>query len=98
MGSNWAWFNITQPTNNNPSAPKIVIHNDIREYTTWYVYPAFFNSRWIIGYALECTIVVGAGSTYQRLMVQGNNIVEFNQPDDVIVDKLRNGVWYKKTL
>lgn len=96
-GSNWAWFNITQPTNNNPSAPRVVIYSG-GEYTTWYVYPAIFNGIWVVGYALQCTIEGGAGSTYQHLMVQGNNVVEFDCPDDVMVDKLRNGVWYKKML
>lgn len=98
IDSNWAWFNITQPTNNNPPAPRVVTYSSGSEYITWYVYPAIFNNKWVIGYALECTIEGGAGSTYQHLMVQGNNIVEFNYPDNVIVDRLRNGVWYKKML
>lgn len=98
IDSNWAWFNITQPTNNNPPAPRVVTDISGSEYITWYVYPAFFNNQWVIGYALKCTIEGGAGSTYQHLMVQGNNVVEFNSPDDVIVDILRNGIWYKKML
>lgn len=96
-GSNWQWFNITQPTNNSP-APRVVTYSSGSEYTTWCVYPAIFNNKWVIGYALECTIEGGAGSTYQHLMVQGNNIVEFDYPDNVIVDRLRNGTWNKKLL
>lgn len=30
-------------------------------------------------------------------MIQGNNVVDFNYPDNVIVDRLRNGTWNKKT-
>lgn len=97
MGANWQWFNITHPTDN-PPLPKILTYSSGSEYTTWCVYPAIFNNEWVIGYALECTIEGGAGSTYQQLMVQGNNIVEFDHPDPVIVDRLRNGVWNKKML
>lgn len=92
------WFKIFNRYNNNPPAPRVVQYNSGSEYTTWYVYPAFYNNKWVIGYALECTIEGGAGSTYKHLMVQGNNIVEFDYPDNVIVDRLRNGIWNKKML
>lgn len=92
------WFKIFNRYNNNPPAPRVVTYNSGSEYTTWYVYPAFYNDKWVIGYALKCTIEGGAGSTYQHLMVQGNNIVEFSYPDYVIVDRLRNGPWNKKLL
>lgn len=92
------WFKIFNRYNNNPPAPRIVTYSSGSEYITWYVYPAIFNNKWVIGYALECIIEGGAGSTYQHLMVSGNDIVEFNYPDNVIIDRLRNGVWYKKTL
>lgn len=93
-----SWFKIFNRYNNNPPAPRVVTYNSGSNYTTWYVYPALFNNKWVIGYALECTIEGGAGSTYQHFMVQGNDIVEFNYPDHVIVDRLRNGPWYKKLL
>lgn len=96
--ANLSYFNIENKFNNNPPAPRVVTYSSGSEYITWYVYPAIFNNKWVIGYALECTIEGGAGSTYQHLMVQGNNIVDFNYPDDVIVDRLRNGVWNKKML
>lgn len=92
------WFKIFNRYNNNLPAPRVVTYSSGSEYTTWYVYPAFYNNKWVIGYALECTIEGGAGSTYQHLMVQGNNIVEFSYPDNVIVDRLRNGPWVKKPL
>lgn len=92
------WFKIFNRYNNNLPAPRIVTYSSGSEYTTWYVYPAFYNNKWVIGYALECTIEGGAGSTYRHLMVQGNNIVEFSYPDNVIVDRLRNGPWNKKLL
>ena len=90
------WFKIFNRYNNNPPAPRVVTYSSGSEYTTWYVYPAFYNNKWVIGYALECTIESGAGSTYRHLMVQGNNVVEFSYPDNVIVDRLRNGSWNKK--
>ena len=92
------WFKIFNRYNNNPPAPRVVTYSSGSEYITWYVYPAIFNNKWVIGYALECTIEGGAGSTYQHLMVQGNNVVEFDYPDNVIVDRLRNGTWNKKLL
>lgn len=92
------WFKIFNRYNNNPPAPRVVKYSSGSEYITWYVYPAFYNNKWVIGYALECTIEGGAGSTYQHLMVQGNNVVEFSYPDNVIVDRLRNGTWNKKLL
>lgn len=90
------WFKIFNRYNNNPPAPRVVTYSSGSEYITWYVYPAMFNNKWVIGYALECTIEGGAGSTYQHLMVQGNNIVEFDYSDHIIVDRLRNGIWNKK--
>lgn len=93
-----SWFKIFNRYNNNPPAPRVVTYSSGNDYITWYVYPAFFNKKWIIGYVLECNIEAGAGSTYQHLMVQGNNVVEFDYPDNVIVDRLRNGTWYKKML
>ena len=92
------WFKIFNRYNNNPPAPRVVAYNTGSECSTWYVYPAYYNNKWVIGYALECTIEGGAGSTYQLLMVQGNNVVEFSYPDTVIIDKLRNGTWNKKPL
>lgn len=89
------WFKIFNRYNNNPPAPRVVKYSSGSEYITWYVYPAFYNNKWVIGYALECTIEGGAGSTYKHLMVQGNNVVEFSYSDNVIVDRLRNGIWNK---
>lgn len=95
---NLGWFKIFNRYNNNPPAPRVVTYSSGNEYITWYVYPAFFNNKWVIGYALECNIEAGAGSIYQHFMVNGNNIVEFDYPDNVIIDRLLHGTWYKKTL
>lgn len=92
------WFKIFNGYNNNPPAPRVITYSSGSEYTTWYVYPAIFNNKWVIGYALECTIEGGAGSTYKHLMVQGNNTVEFIGSDEIIINRLRNGTWYKKML
>lgn len=96
--ANLPYYNIENKFNNNPPAPRVVTYSSDSENITWYVYPAIFNNKWVIGYALECTIEGGAGSTYQHLMVAGNNVVEFDYPDNVIVERLLNGVWYKKML
>ena len=92
------WFKIFNRYNNNPPAPRVVTYSSGSEYITWYVYPAFYNNKWVIGYALECTIEGGDASTYQHLMVQDNNVVEFSYSDNVIIDRLRHGPWNKKLL
>lgn len=92
------WFKIFNRYNNNPPAPRVVTYSSDSEYITWYVYPAIFNNKWVIGYALECTIKGGAGSMYKWLTVKDNNVVEFNYPDNVIVDRLRSEIWNKKLL
>jgi hypothetical protein len=92
------WFKIINRYNNNPPAPRVITYSSGSEYITWYVYPALYNNKWVIGYALECTIKGGVGNTYQHLMVQGNNIVEFSYSDNVILDRLCNGTWNKKLL
>lgn len=92
------WFKIFNRYNNNLPAPRVVTYSSGSEYITWYVYPAFYNNKWVIGCALACNIKDGAGSMYQYLTVKGNNIVEFSYPDNVIVDRLRNGTWNKKLL
>lgn len=92
------WFTIFNRYNNNLPAPRVVTYSSGNEYTTWYVYPAFYNNKWVIGYALECTIEAGAGSTYRHLMVQGNNVFEFSCSDAVIADRLRSDLWNKKLL
>ena len=95
---NLDWFKIFNRYNNNPPAPRVVTYSSGSEYITWYVYPAIFNNKWVIGHALECNIEGGAGSMYKHLTVQDNNVVEFNYPDNIIVDRLRNGIWNKKLL
>ena len=92
------WCTIFNRYNNNPPAPRVVIYISGSEYITWYVYPAIFNNKWVIGYALECTIEAGAGSTYKHVMVQGNDVFEFSYTDAMIADRLRNGPCYKKLL
>lgn len=39
------WFNIFNRYNNNPLAPRVVTYSSSSEYTTWYVYPAFYNNK-----------------------------------------------------
>lgn len=45
-GANWAWFNITQPTNNAPKPYTIV--NGTRSYV---IFPVIYTDFWYIGYA-----------------------------------------------
>lgn len=92
------WFKIFNRYNNNPPAPRVVTYSNGSEYITWYVYPAFYNNKWVIGYALECTIEDSAGITYQHLMVQDNNFIEFSYPDDAIVSRLLDDTWNRKFL
>lgn len=39
------WFKIFNRYNNNLPAPRVVTYSYGSEYTTWYVYPAFYNNK-----------------------------------------------------
>lgn len=94
-GSNWAWFNITQPTNNNPSAPR-VIPNGV---STYLVYPCQQNGEWYVGYVVEDEVDMGGSNQLYRLIPRGNSQTKWNISDGAIITDLGNqSKWTRKIM
>lgn len=83
-GSNWAWFNITQPTNNNPKPYTIV--DSRRSYV---IFPVVYNGIWYVGYAFgqEVTEVGFTESVYRSV---GAPTVRWGASDKTIANDLEN--------
>lgn len=93
--SNWAWFNITQPTNNNPPAPR-VIQNGV---STYFVYPCKQNNEWYVGYIVEDEVDMGGSNQLYRLTPVGNSQLKWNISDGAIITDLSNySKWTRKIM
>lgn len=93
-GSNWAWFNITQPTNNHPS-PRTILSID----TTYRIYPVEQNSRWYVGYAFAMNVNMDVSNHLYIYRCTGNSQTRWNATDEVIETDLENvGKFSKKLL
>lgn len=83
-GSNWAWFNITQPTNNNPKPYTIL--NGIKSYV---IFPVIYNGIWYVGYAFGQE-VTAFGFTENIYRAVGVPTVRWGTSDETIVNDLEN--------
>lgn len=83
-GSNWAWFNITQPTNNAPKPYTIV--NDTKSYV---IFPVIYNGIWYVGYAFGQK-VTESGFTESIYRSVGAPTVRWNTSDETIANDLEN--------
>lgn len=93
-GSGWAWFNITQPTNNNPS-PRTILSTNI----TYHIYPALQNGIWYVGYAFAMDANMGGSNDLYVYRCTGNSQTRWNTTDEVIITDLENvGKFSKKLL
>lgn len=83
-GSNLAWFNITQPTNNYPKPYTIV--NGIRSYV---IFPVVYDGFWYVGYAFgqEVTEFGFTESIYRSV---GAPTVRWGTSDETIANNLEN--------
>lgn len=83
-GSNWAWFNITQPTNNNPK-PYTILGN-IRSFV---IFPVIHNGIWYVGYAFgqEITQYGFTESIYRSI---GVPTIRWGASDETIVNALED--------
>lgn len=92
-GSNWAWFNITQPTNNHPKPYTII--NSTRSYV---IFPVLYNGIWYVGYAFSQEITKSSFTEFIYRSV-GAPTVKWNTPDETIIDDLENkSKFVSKTL
>lgn len=83
-GSNWAWFNITQPTNNEPKPYTIV--NGRRSYV---IFPVIYNGIWYVGYAFGQE-VTNSGFTENMYRSVGAPTVRWGASDEIIANDLEN--------
>lgn len=83
-GSNWAQFNITQPTNNYPKPYTIV--NGTRSYV---IFPVIYNGIWYVGYAFSQK-VTNVGFTEDIYRSVGVPTVRWGTSDETIANDLED--------
>ena len=92
-GSGWAWFNITQPTNNDPS-PRTIESSHI----TYRIYPVVQNGIWYVGYAFAMDVDMGGSNDLYVYRCIGNSQTRWTATDSVVVDDLKNAGKFSKKL
>lgn len=92
-GSNWAWYNITQPTNNNPS-PRTIQSNNI----TYRIYPVLQNGVWYVGYAFAMDVDMGGSNDLYVYRCTGNSQTKWTAIDSVVANDLENAGKFSKKL
>ena len=93
-GSNWAWFNITQPTNNYPSPRTIESTN-----MTYHIYPVLQNGIWSVGYAFAMDADMGGSYDLYVYRCTGNSQTKWTASDSVVANDLKDaGKFSKKIL
>lgn len=91
--SNWAWFNITQPTNNYPKPYTIV--KGIKSYV---IFPVMYNGIWYVGYAFGQEITNSNFTVFMYYSV-GVPTVRWGTSDETIANDLENkSKFVSKTL
>lgn len=92
-GSGWAWFNITQPTNNNPKP--YTINAGKKSYV---IFPVIYNGIWYVGYAFGQE-VTEFGFTEDVYRAVGMPTVKWGTSDETIANDLENkNKFFNKTL
>lgn len=92
-GFNWAWYNITQPTNNNPS-PRTIQSTNI----TYRIYPVMQNGIWYVGYAFAMDVDMGGSNDLYVYRCTGNSQTKWTAIDSVVADDLENAGKFSKKL
>lgn len=83
-GSNWAWFNIKQPINNNPKP--YTIDAGKKSYV---VFPVIYNGIWYVGYAFGQEITQ-SGFTESVYRAVGIPTVKWDASNETIAKDLEN--------
>ena len=92
-GSGWEWFNIIQPTNNDPKPYTIV--NNTRSYV---IFPVIYNGIWYVGYAFGQNVTESGFTEYIYRSV-GAPTVKWGTSDETIANDLENkNKFISKTL
>lgn len=92
-GSGWAWFNITQPTNNNPS-PRTILSTNI----TYRIYPVMQNGVWYVGYAFAMDGGLSGSNDLYVYRCNGNSQTEWTAIDSVVTNDLEDAGKFSKKL
>lgn len=92
-GSGWAWFNITQPTNNHPS-PRTILSTNI----TYRIYPVVQNAIWYVGYAFAMDVDLGGSNDLYVYRCIGNSQTRWTAIDSVVANDLENAGKFSKKL
>lgn len=87
------WFNITQPTNNNPS-PRTIISKNI----TYCIYPVLQNDIWYVGYAFVMDVDMGGSNDLYVYRCTGNSQTKWTAIDSVVENDLENAGKFSKKL
>lgn len=83
-GSNLAWFNIIQPTNNAPKPYTIVNSNK-----SYVIFPVIYNGFWYVGYAFGQE-VTESGFTESIYRSVGAPTLRWGTSDETIANDLEN--------
>lgn len=81
---NWAWFNITQPTNNYPKPYTII--NSTKSYV---IFPVIYNGIWYVGYAFGQEVTNNGFTEYMYRSI-GVPTVKWGTSDGTIANDLEN--------
>ena len=92
-GSGWMWFDIIQPTNNNPS-PRIIESHNI----TYRIYPVSQNGMWYVGYAFAMDVDLGGSNDLYVYRCTGNSQTRWTAIDSVVANDLENAGKFSKKL
>lgn len=86
------WFNITQPTNNNPS-PRTILTN-----ITYHIYPIVRSGIWCVGYAFAMDADMGGSTDLYVYRCTSNSQTKWTAIDSVVVNDLENADKFSKKL
>lgn len=83
-GFNWMWFDIIQPSNNNPKPYTI-----LNRTSSYVIFPVLYNGIWYVGYAFgqEFTELGFTENIYRSV---GAPTVRWGTSDETIVNDLEN--------
>lgn len=87
------WFNITQPTNNNPS-PRTIQSNN----TTYRIYPVLQNGIWYVGYAFAMDGNMSSSHDLYVYRCTGKSQTKWTAIDSVVANDLKDAGKFSKKL
>ena len=92
-GYNWAWSNITEPANNDPS-PRTITSTR----TTYCIYPVLQNNGWCVGYAFAMDAGLNGFNDLYVYRCNGNSQTRWTAIESAIVDDLEDASKFSKKL